>query len=62
MKVSVVVPTYKEKDNISPLLDRIKKVLKTLKEDWEVIIVDDDSQDGTEEIIRQFQKRNILLR
>ena len=56
MKITIVVPTYNEKDNISTLLDRIKKVLKTQKEDWEVIIVDDNSQDGTKEIVKKFQK------
>lgn len=43
MSVSVVVPTYNERDNISPLIE------KTLAHvpDAEIIVVDDDSPDGT---------------
>ena len=43
--VSVVVPTYQESTNIPILFDRIKNALKA--EPWELIVVDDDSPDGT---------------
>lgn len=47
MKVSVVVPTYNERDNIDELLARISRTLKGLE--YEVIVVDDNSPDGTAE-------------
>ena len=43
--ISVIVPTYNEKDNLSPLLERISKALSGEK--YEVLIVDDSSRDGT---------------
>jgi len=42
---SLVIPTFNEKDNIKPLLDAVTRSLSGL--DFEVIIVDDDSPDGT---------------
>src|SRR3974390_2254913 len=46
--LSVVVPTYRESANIPVLFERIKVVLDGLP--WEMIVVDDDSPDGTSEI------------
>jgi dolichol-phosphate mannosyltransferase len=56
MKVSIIVPTYKEKENISKLFNRILYVFKKNKINGEIIVVDDNSQDGTEEIVNRFIK------
>jgi dolichol-phosphate mannosyltransferase len=47
VKVSVIVPTYQEKENIKPLVERIGAVLAG--QDYEIIVVDDSSPDGTAE-------------
>ena len=44
-RVSVVVPTLNEKDNLLVLFDRLAAALGDLP--WEMIVVDDDSDDGT---------------
>lgn len=49
-KISIIVPSYNEKDNIKPLLTRIHESLSVY--DYEVIIVDDNSTDGTIETAR----------
>ena len=49
--VSVVVPTFREAPNIKPLVERVSAVLGKTGRDFELIIVDDHSQDGTEEIV-----------
>lgn len=51
LAVSVVLPTFNERDNIGPL---IEAVLAALSE-WqtEVIVVDDDSPDGTWQIVQE---------
>jgi dolichol-phosphate mannosyltransferase len=46
--LSVVVPTYQESTNIPVLFERIKVALKDAP--WEMIVVDDDSPDGTSNV------------
>jgi dolichol-phosphate mannosyltransferase len=46
--LSVVVPTYQESTNIPILFERIKVALKGVP--WELIVVDDDSPDGTSNV------------
>src|SRR5579872_6232757 len=46
--LSVIAPTYREAANVPVLFERLKKVLGGL--DWELIVVDDDSPDGTSEV------------
>lgn len=41
----VVIPTFNERDNIGPLLDKLGHALAGIR--WEVVFVDDDSTDGT---------------
>jgi dolichol-phosphate mannosyltransferase len=43
--LSIIVPTYQESANIPILFERIKAALNDLP--WEIIVVDDDSPDGT---------------
>ncbi|MFL6111512.1 MAG: glycosyltransferase, partial [Catenulispora sp.] len=44
--VLVVIPTYNERENLGPILDRLHKVLP----DVHVLVVDDGSPDGTGEL------------
>ncbi len=47
-KLSIVVPTYKESKNVPILFERVAAALGG--EPWEIIIVDDDSPDGTSDV------------
>ena len=47
--ISIIVPTYKERENIVPLIERIHNSIS--KYDYEIIIVDDNSADGSEELV-----------
>lgn len=55
---SIIVPAYKEVKNITPLTERLFKALKASKLDAvsELIIVDDNSRDGSEEVVKQLAK------
>ena len=54
MKSLVIIPTYNEADNVSAIIDEVLKQDKSL----EVLIVDDNSPDGTSEIVEKKQKKN----
>ncbi len=49
--VSIVVPTYREAENLPYLIDRIAQVKQRCDLDLELLIVDDDSKDGTAELL-----------
>ena len=59
-RVTVIVPTYKEAQSIPPLLERLEAVRDALP-GLDVIIVDDDSQDGTIEAIGALNKGWVRL-
>ncbi len=46
----VVIPTFNERDNVAPLLEKLAHTLDGIR--WEVVFVDDDSTDGTVEALR----------
>lgn len=46
-QISIVLPTYNEAGNIEPLIDRTLKALGNYSGGVEVVVVDDDSPDGT---------------
>lgn len=51
--ISVVLPTYNERDNICDLIDAIRRELAPTGYAYEVLVVDDNSPDGTAEVVRQ---------
>ena len=50
-RLALVIPTLREAENIEPLLRRVRIALDSCAVAYEVIVVDDDSRDGTEEIM-----------
>lgn len=62
ISVSIILPTYKEKHTIHPLLDEIDRYLSPAEENYEIIVVDDSSPDGTPEIVREAARENPRIR
>jgi dolichol-phosphate mannosyltransferase len=58
--LTVVVPTFNERENVAPLLERLSAVLAGIA--WEVIFVDDDSPDGTAEVVRAAARQDPRVR
>ena len=48
-KITIVVPFLNEKDNLPVLLQRVAGVFAAREEDWELLLVDDGSTDGSAE-------------
>ena len=50
-QLAIVIPTLREAETIGTVLDRVRKTLDPLGIAYELVIVDDDSQDGTDLIV-----------
>ncbi|MDE0220830.1 MAG: glycosyltransferase family 2 protein [Spirochaetaceae bacterium] len=55
--VSIVVPTLREAANIPTLVDRVRGALSRTGVRWELLLVDDDSNDGSETIVAELGRR-----
>lgn len=56
--VSVILPTFNERDAIVKHAEHVSSVLSKAGYDHEVLVVDDDSPDGTAEVVRQAGLKN----
>ena len=62
MKVlSIVIPAFNEESTIQKILDKIKNV--ELPQDWgkEIVVINDNSNDKTEELILSYMKQNVEM-
>jgi dolichol-phosphate mannosyltransferase len=62
IEISIVIPVYNERENLVLLDQEITKSIKPLNKNYEVILVDDGSVDGSSELIRLLQEKNSNLR
>jgi dolichol-phosphate mannosyltransferase len=59
-ELTVVVPTFNERDNVEELIRRIDAVLPGVA--WEVVVVDDDSTDGTAGLVNELAQKDRRVR
>ncbi len=55
-ELSVIVPTFNERDNVLVLFARLDAALQGVA--WEAIFVDDNSPDGTWEVVKELARRD----
>ena len=60
LELSLVVPTFNETANVEDLIGRVAKVLEGVV--WEMIFVDDDSPDGTADLVHDIARRDMRIR
>ncbi len=54
LKISVILPTYNERENIVKIIPMIHRVLSSENYEHEIIVVDDNSPDGTAEVAEKL--------
>jgi len=66
MQVSIIIPTYNERENIERLIPHIEKILSENNIEGEIIIIDDNSPDGTgrtaEELNNKYKNIKVIHR
>ena len=60
--ISLVLPAYNEADNIEPMVAEATPALQAVADDYEIIVVDDGSADGTAAVTRQVIESNPHVR
>jgi dolichol-phosphate mannosyltransferase len=61
-QISIVLPTYNEAGNIEPLIERTLAALGDYPGGVEVVVVDDDSPDGTWQLVQRIAERDSRVR
>lgn len=62
-KISVLIPTYNEIENIGPLSESIIDQFVQMKQyDYEIVFIDNDSKDGTREELRRLCENNSKIK
>jgi dolichol-phosphate mannosyltransferase len=59
-ELTLVIPTFNERENVPVLLERLSATLVGIA--WEVVFVDDDSPDGTADLVRSLTRRHPNVR
>ena len=59
-ELTIVIPTLNERDNIEPLMERLALTLDGVS--WEALFVDDDSSDGTLDVLHALSRRSAQVR
>lgn len=59
-KISILVPTYNEKENVEAMAERLTDILQTAlnRYDYEILFIDNCSTDGTRDIIEKLCAKN----
>jgi dolichol-phosphate mannosyltransferase len=58
MRIVLIIPTFNERDNIGRLIDELHEVFRSLRHDMQILVVDDNSPDGTIDVVRERQSRS----
>ena len=60
--LTVALPAYNEEANIAAMVDEVVRTVTPLVRDWEVVVVDDGSRDGTSAVVSAIESRDPRVR
>ena len=58
MRIIIIIPTFNERGNIGALISALLEQFKGIRHDLHILIVDDNSPDGTAEVVRNLRPDN----
>ena len=58
MRIVLIIPTYNERGNIGRLIGELQSIFRSLADEMHILVVDDNSPDGTIDIVREYQRRS----
>ncbi len=62
MDLSIVIPLFNERDNLAPLHAELERVLGALGRSYEIVFIDDGSDDGGAAVLREIKGRDAHVR
>jgi len=62
LDLSIVIPVFNERDNLIPLIQEIRVVTESLGYNYEVLFIDDGSQDGSFEVMKMLNLQDCHIR
>ena len=61
-KISIIVPVYNELHNLDPLTSTLTSVMDNSGEEYEILLIDDGSTDGSTEYLEALASKNPLIK
>ena len=61
-KVSIIVPVYNERHNLEPFVARLTQAMESTGEDYEVLLIDDGSTDGSDVYLETLPEKDQRIR
>lgn len=58
MNLSLIVPVYNEEENLPLLFEAVYKIIPPLNKPWEIILVDDGSQDNSLAVLKEYAEKD----
>tara|TARA_A100001234_G_scaffold49822_1_gene41793 strand:+ start:724 stop:1692 length:969 start_codon:yes stop_codon:yes gene_type:complete len=62
IEISIISPVYNESDNIEIFINKVFQIMGESSRNWELIIIDDGSTDGSRDILKKLSKEKPELR